>query len=180
MPETLEISKLLDSIGWRILTELEQDARIQFVELGRRVGLSTPAVIERVRRMEEAGIITGYRVEVDRHKIGLPVCAFIRVRVIGDFIPRVIAFAREMPEVHECHRIAGEDTFLLKVHVPTSEALERVVDSLTPYVATTTMLVFSSPVTRRTIEPPPEHVQPAVEAAVKKTTRSPRRAIDRG
>jgi Lrp/AsnC family leucine-responsive transcriptional regulator len=156
--ETLEIAKLLDRIGWRILEELQEDARIQFVELGRRVGLSTPAVIERVHRMEEAGIITGYRVEIDRSKVGLPVCAFIRVRVIGDFIPRMIAAAREMPEVFECHRIAGEDTFLLKVCVPTSEALEKTVDKLTPYVATTTMLVFSSPVSRRTIEPPLETV----------------------
>jgi Lrp/AsnC family leucine-responsive transcriptional regulator len=104
--------------------------------------------------MEKAGIITGYRVEINHPKVGLPVCAFIRVRVVGNLIPRVIAVAKEMPEVSECHRIAGEDTFLLKVCVPTSEALEKIVDKLTTYVATTTMLVFSSPVTRRMIEPP--------------------------
>lgn len=156
MPDASEITKLLDTIGWRILAEFQEDARIQFVELGRRVGLSTPAVIERVRRMEEAGIITGYRVEIDHRKVGLPVCAFIRVRVIGDFIPRVIAAAKKMPEVHECHRIAGEDTFLLKVCVPTTEALAELVDKLTPYVATTTMLVFASHVTRRALEPPPQ------------------------
>ena len=156
MSDTSEITKLLDPIGWHILTEFQEDARIQFVELGRRVGLSTPAVIERVHRMEEAGIITGYRVEIDHRKVGLPVCAFIRVRVIGDFIPHVIAVAREIPEVHECHRIAGEDTFLLKVCVPSSESLEKLVDKLTPYVATTTMLVFTSYVTRRTIEAPSE------------------------
>lgn len=156
MPNTLEIERLLDPIGWRILAELQGDARIQYAELGRRVGLSNPAVIERVRRMEEAGIITGYRAEIDHKKVGLPVCAYIRVRVVGNFIPRVIAVAREMPEVYECHRIAGEDTFLLKVCVPTSEALEKTVDKLTPYVATTTMLVFSSPVTRRNIEAPTE------------------------
>jgi Lrp/AsnC family leucine-responsive transcriptional regulator len=155
-----ENEKLLDRIGWRILEELQEDARIQFVELGRRVGLSTPAVIERVHRMEEAGIITGYRVEVDRTKVGLPVCAFIRVRVVGNLIPRVIEVAREMAEVYECHRIAGEDTFLLKVCVPTSEALEKTVDKLTPYVATTTMLVFSSPITRRNVEAAPETFPP--------------------
>jgi Lrp/AsnC family transcriptional regulator, leucine-responsive regulatory protein len=71
-------------------------------------------------------------------------------------IPRVIEVAKKMPEVYECHRIAGEDTFLLKIYVPTSEALEKVVDGLTPYVATTTMLVFSSPLTRRTIDAPAE------------------------
>ena len=166
---TLEIAKLLDRIGWRILEELQQDARIQFVELGRRVGLSTPAVIERLHRMEQAGIITGYRVEIDHNKVGLPVSAFIRVRVIGDFIPRVIAVAREMPEVFECHRIAGEDTFLLKVCVSSAEALEQIVDRLTPYVATTTMLVFSSPVSRRAIEPPPEVLPPSARPKAKKT-----------
>lgn len=171
----LEIAKLLDKIGWGILEEMQEDARIQFVELGRRVGLSTPAVIERVRRMEEAGIITGYRVEIDHHKVGLPVCAFIRVRVIGDFIPRVITAARKMPEVFECHRIAGEDTFLLRVCVPTSEALEKIVDQLTPYVATTTMLVFSSPITRRTLSPPEEIAPPRTRNVWTRTSRSPAR-----
>jgi Lrp/AsnC family transcriptional regulator, leucine-responsive regulatory protein len=156
MIDTGDITKLLDPIGWSILSELQQDARIQFVELGKRVGLSNSAVIERVRRMEEAGIIKGYRAEIDHSKVGLPVCAFIRVRVVGNLIPRVIAIAKEMSEVYECHRIAGEDTFLLKICVPTSEALEKTVDKLTPYVATTTMLVFSSPVTRRNIETPVE------------------------
>jgi Lrp/AsnC family leucine-responsive transcriptional regulator len=168
MDNTLEIARLLDPIGWRILDELQEDARIQYKELGRRVGLSNPAVIERVRRMEEAGIITGYRAEIDHRKVGIPVCAFIRVRVIGDFIPRVIAAAKEMPEVYECHRIAGEDTFLLKVCVPNSEALEKTVDKLTPYVATTTMLVFSSPVTRRCIEP-------QIEITPAPTTRKPKK-----
>ena len=156
MKTTSDYSKLLDPIGWRILTELQENARVQLAELGRRVGLSNPAVIERVRRMEDAGIISGYRAEINYAKVGLPVCAFIRVRVVGNLIPRVMDVAREMSEVYECHRIAGEDTFLLKVYVPTSEALEKTVDGLTPYVATITMLVFSSPVTRRTIEPPCE------------------------
>jgi len=153
MMDALEINKLLDPIGWRILAELQEDARIHFSELGRRVGLSTPAVIERVHRMEEAGIITGYHVEIDRQKVGRPVCAYIRVRVIGDMITHVIAIAREMPEVHECHHIAGEDTFLLKVCVPSSDDLENVIRKFMPYVATTTMLVLSSPVTRRVLEP---------------------------
>src|SRR5580692_4149581 len=104
-----DYTKLLDPIGWSILAELQENARIQLAELGRRVGLSNPAVIERVRKMEEAGIITGYRAEIDHRKVGLPVCAFIRVRVVGNVIPRVIEVARKMPEVYECYRIAGED-----------------------------------------------------------------------
>lgn len=168
---SVEMAKLLDKIGWKILEELQEDARIQFVELGRRVGLSTPAVIERVRRMEEAGIITGYRAEIDHHKVGLPVCAYIRVRVIGDFIPRVIAVARAMPEVFECHRIAGEDTFLLRVCVSTSGALEKIVDKLTPYVATATMLVFSSPVSRRVIETPPDIAPSSARRKMRKASK---------
>ncbi len=167
MQSNAHITKLLDRIGWKILEELQEHARIQFVELGRRVGLSTLAVIERVHRMEEAGIISGYRVEIDRAKVGLPVCAFIRVSVIGDVIPRVIVVARQMPEVFECHRIAGEDTFLLKVCVASSEALEKIIDKLTPHVATTTMLVFSSPVTRRLIESPPNDTSTSVRSKTK-------------
>jgi Lrp/AsnC family leucine-responsive transcriptional regulator len=125
MADTVDITKLLDPIGWRILAELQDDARIHFSELGRRVGLSTPAVIERVHRMEEAGIITGYRVEIDRQKVGRPVCAFIRVRVGGDIdYTRHCPGPRDARGLQECHHIAGEDTFLLKVFVPTSEALE--------------------------------------------------------
>jgi Lrp/AsnC family transcriptional regulator, leucine-responsive regulatory protein len=158
MANASEITKLLDPIGWRILTELQEDARLQFVELGKRVGLSTPAVIERVRRMEEAGIITGYRAEIDYRKVGLRVPAFIRVRVAGDYIPRFVSAVRSLSEVFECHRISGEDTFLVKIYAASSEDLERIVDNLNPYVATNTMLVFSSPVTRRTVGPPAEVV----------------------
>lgn len=156
MPNTQEITKLLDPIGWRILTELQEDARIQYVELGRRVGLSTASVIERVHRMEEARIITGYSAQIDHHKVGLDVLAYIRVRIIGNYIPRFIAAVREMHEVSECHRITGEDTFLVKVYAATTEDLARIVDKLNPYVTTNTMLVFSSPVTRRTLQSPQE------------------------
>lgn len=168
MPMTLEMERLLDPIGWRILAELQEDARIQYAELGRRVGLSNPAVIERVRRMEEAGIITGYRAEIDYRKVGLRVPAYIRVRVSGDSIPRFISAVRNISEVFECHRISGEDTFLVKVYAGSSEDLERIVDNLNPYVATNTMLVFSSPVTRRTVLSPEEMM--AAPASEKKRT----------
>jgi len=148
--------RLLDAIGWRILAELQENARIQLAELGRRVGLSNPAAIERVRRMEEAGIITGYRVEIDHRKVGLPVSAYIRIRIHGDSIFRFISAVRDMREVYECHRITGDDTFLVKVYAASTEELERIVDSFNPYMTTNTMLVLSSPVTRQTIESPSE------------------------
>src|SRR5277367_3887951 len=98
-PSTDATSKLLDSIGWNILRELQRNARTPFAELGRRVGLSTPAVMERVHRMEDADIITGYRAEVNNEKIGYPILAFVRVTVVGDFMPRIMRVAEDTPEV---------------------------------------------------------------------------------
>jgi Lrp/AsnC family transcriptional regulator, leucine-responsive regulatory protein len=175
MANALDSEKLLDPIGWRILAELQEDARMQYAELGRRVGLSNPAVIERVRRMEETGIITGYRAEINYRKVGLRVPAYIRVRVAGDYIPRFISAVRNVSEVFECHRISGEDTFLVKVYAASSEDLERIVDNLNPYVATNTMLVFSSPVTRRTVLSPEETITaPAIKKKKKAGDRSDR------
>jgi Lrp/AsnC family leucine-responsive transcriptional regulator len=145
--------KLLDNIGWKILVELQHNARAPFAELGRRVGLSTAAVLERIRRMEEAGIITGYRVEIDYSRIGYSILAFLRINVVGDFMPRITKVARDMPEVLECYRVTGADSFIMKVAVESVDELEKLIDRLTPYVATTTSLVLSSIVTRRVIEP---------------------------
>lgn len=78
--------KLLDDVGWKILDELQQNARVSFAELGRRVRLSTPAVLERVRRMEETGIILGYHAQLDGAKVGLPITAFIRISVVGEVL----------------------------------------------------------------------------------------------
>ncbi|MGC1781779.1 MAG: Lrp/AsnC family transcriptional regulator [Acidobacteriaceae bacterium] len=146
-------AKFLDSIGWKILVHLQQNARIPFAELGRRVGLSTPAVMERIRRMEEAGIISGYQAEIDLSKIGYNILAFIRVSVVGNFMPRIMKVARDMPEVLECHRVTGADSFIMKAAVESIDELEKLLDRLTPYVATTTSIVLSSVVTRRVIEP---------------------------
>jgi Lrp/AsnC family transcriptional regulator, leucine-responsive regulatory protein len=142
-------SKLLDSIGWNILKELQHNARIPFAELGRRVGLSTPAVMERVHRMEEADIIRDYRVDVNNEKIGYPVLAFIRVSVVGDFMPRIMRVAQEEQEVLECHRITGSDSFIMKVAVGSVDELQTLIDRMTPYVATTTSIVLSTIVTDR-------------------------------
>lgn len=147
--------KLMDRIGWRILNELQVNGRLPLTELGRRVGLSTPAVGERVRRLEEAGIITGYRAQVDHAKAGYPILAFIRISVVGDFLSRVMKVSREVPEVLECHRITGSDSFVVKAIAGSIEELEKVIDRFTPYVATTTAIVLSSVVTAGVIEPKP-------------------------
>lgn len=150
---TEDSNKVLDDIGWKILIELQKDARVTFAELGRRVGLSTPAVVERVRKLEDEGIILGYRTLVDASKIGLPILAFIRISVVGDSLNKIILVAKDLPEVLECHRVTGSDSFILKVTGASIEHLESVIDQLTPYVATTTSIVLSSAVSAGIVEP---------------------------
>ncbi|MCL4837780.1 MAG: Lrp/AsnC family transcriptional regulator [Thermoanaerobaculia bacterium] len=147
--------RMLDATGWRLLQELQEDARLSFAELGRRVGLSTPAVAERVRNLEAAGLVRGYRAEIDLAKLGLPILAFVRMSVVGDVLGRITAVAQELPEVLECHRGTGDDSFVMKVAVASVEHLEHLIDRLTPFGTTSTSIVLSSPVPRRTVAPPP-------------------------
>ena len=142
----------MDGIDWKILRELQIDARISYAELGRRVGLTTPAVIERVRKLEDAGIITGYRAEIDASKVGLPITAFIRMSITGVDYSHIIEVAENAPEVLECHRGTGGDSFIMKVAVSSVEHLQNLIDRLTPYGITTTSIVLSSPVKSRVIE----------------------------
>jgi Lrp/AsnC family leucine-responsive transcriptional regulator len=152
-----EAEKLLDDVGWRILVELQEDGRVPFAELGRRVGLSTPAVIERVRRLEEAGVIIGYHAVVDPAAIGRGVVAIVRVQAASNetsaSLGRVLA---DCPEVVEAHHITGEDCFSCRVHVGSVGELERVIGELARHGRTTTSLVLSSPVARRPFGPPEE------------------------
>ena len=152
---------LLDSIGWHILRELQDNARVPFAELGRRVGLSTPAVAERVRHMEAAGIIRGYRTEVDPMACGFNVLAFIRVNVAGDKLGHFVKLAKSRPEVLECHRVTGAESFIIKMAVSDIAHLETAIDSLMPYVATTTSMILSSPITWGAVKPRAEEPEAA-------------------
>ena len=143
---------MIDEIDWKILKELQINARTAYAELGRRVGLTTPAVIERIRKLEDAGIITGYRVEIDTAKVGLPITAFIRMSISGVDYSHIIEVAKESIEVLECHRGTGGDSFIMKVAVSSVEHLQNLIDRLTPYGITTTSIVLSSPVRQRVIE----------------------------
>lgn len=144
---------MIDEIDWKILYELQLDARTTYAELGRRIGLTTPAIIERVRKMEDAGIITGYRAEIDPARVGLPVTAFIRMSITGVDYSHIIDVARDSKEVLECHRGTGGDSFIMKVAVSDVGHLQTLIDKLTPYGITTTSIVLSSPVRKRVIEP---------------------------
>lgn len=143
---------MIDDIDRKILKELQHDARISYAELGRRVGLTTPAVIERVRKLEDAKIITGYRVEIDTAKIGLPITAFVRMSITGVDYSHIIEVAEQSNEVLECHRGTGGDSFIIKVAAASVEHLQQIIDRLTPYGITTTAIVLSSPVKRRVID----------------------------
>jgi Lrp/AsnC family transcriptional regulator, leucine-responsive regulatory protein len=140
----------LDPISWKILAELQKDARLSYAEVGRRVGLSTPAAAERVRRLEAGGVIQGYEARIDPRRLGLAVAAFIRIRLSGSetLAKRLTALAHQMPEVLECHRCTGDESFILKVRVESVQHLEKLIDRFTPFGMTSTSLILSSPVER--------------------------------
>jgi Lrp/AsnC family leucine-responsive transcriptional regulator len=147
------VPEMIDEIDKKILKQLQDAARISYAALGRLVGLTTPAVIERVRKLEDAGIITGYRAEIDTSKVGLPITAYVRMSITGVDYSHIIEVAERSTEVLECHRGTGGDSFIMRVVVSSVEHLQEVIDRLTPYGITTTTIVLSSPVKRRVIEP---------------------------
>jgi Lrp/AsnC family leucine-responsive transcriptional regulator len=165
MDSNLRNEKLLDQIGWRLLAELQVNGRLSYAELGRRVGLTTPAVVERVKRMEDAGIITAYHADIDPVKVGMPITAFIRMSVVGDVFSKITSVVKGSPEIVECHRGTGADSFIMKVHVRSVEHLESLIDRLTPFGTTSTSIVLSSPVERREIQ---RQEEPEQAAAAKK------------
>jgi Lrp/AsnC family transcriptional regulator, leucine-responsive regulatory protein len=151
MSEDAELK--IDDIDCAILAELQANARIPFAELGRRVGLSTPAAIERVRRLEDKRVILGYRTLVDPARVGLPVRAFVKVTVAGDKLAKFSTLIRTLPEVLECHRVTGAESFIVQVAVRDVTHMEEVIDSMMPYVATNTSMVLASPVPWNSILP---------------------------
>ena len=138
------LTSRFDAVDCAILAELQTDARLPFAELGRRVSLSTPAVIERVRKLEDSGAIRGYHAQVDPVTVGLPLRAFIKVTIAGDKLERFASVARRVPEVRECHRVTGAESFIVQVAVRDVGHLEKIIDSLAPYVATQTSIVLAS------------------------------------
>ncbi|HMT07462.1 MAG TPA: Lrp/AsnC family transcriptional regulator [Pyrinomonadaceae bacterium] len=143
---------MIDEIDRKILKELQEDARTSYAELGRRVGLTTPAVIERIRKLEDAKIVLGYHAQIDTAKVGLPILAFVRMSITGVDYSHIVEVAEQSNEVLECHRGTGGDSFIMKLAVRSVEHLQEVIDRLVPYGITTTAIVLSSPVKHRTIE----------------------------
>jgi Lrp/AsnC family leucine-responsive transcriptional regulator len=142
-------ANLLDDLNLRILGGLRADGRIGLAELGRRIGLSAPAVSERIRRLERAGVIEGYHAHLDPASLGFPVSAVVRIRPSPGQLQRIPEIARETSEVGECYRITGEDCYLVRLHLRSIDDLEDVLDRFTPYGLTTTSIIHSTPVPRR-------------------------------
>lgn len=140
---TFQTERLLDETGWRILEVLQEDARLSFSELGRRVGLSSPAAAERVRRMEDLGIITGYRADVALEKL-FPVTALARIEAPEENCSRLAAFARSLQEVLEAYRITGTDRLVLKLVAQSVDHLDAIVRELSKFGTVTVSVVLSS------------------------------------
>jgi Lrp/AsnC family leucine-responsive transcriptional regulator len=141
--------RALDTTDLELLHELEIDARLSLAELGRRVGLSPPAVADRLERLEEEGVIGAYRAEIDPRALGYELAVVLRIRPAPRELKKVAELARRTPEVVECHRITGDDCYLMKAHVRDVDHMEEVIDRFAIYGQTTTSIVQSSPVPRR-------------------------------
>ena len=149
-----ESTGLLDDTGRKLLSILQKDARISFAELGRKIGLSPAATAERMRRMEEVGIIRGYRVDLDREAMGFPVLAIVRLSCDGPKYRPFLKAVKTLDRIAECHHVAGSDAFILKVVAGSVEELERLVEKLLDFGVPTTSIVFSSPVVGQIAELP--------------------------
>jgi Lrp/AsnC family transcriptional regulator, leucine-responsive regulatory protein len=147
LPNVIE----LDAIAWKIIEALQRNARLSFAELGRKIGLSTPAVAERVRRLEEAGIITGYHAALDMAKLGVPIRVLVRLTIHGGDlqVSRTVTAIKELAEISRCHRITGAESFVIEADVVSIRHLEALIDKLSTLGATSTSTVLSSPVQRR-------------------------------
>ncbi len=145
---------MLDKTSWDILQTLQKDGRISYRELGQVVGLSTPAVSERVRKLEESGIIKGYQAILDLKKLGFPITAFMTVRTTPDKNDKLISFIQAEPTVHEAHYITGDASFILKIAVASIKEMEQVIQSISYYGATTTSIVMSTHVDGKIIYHP--------------------------
>jgi Lrp/AsnC family leucine-responsive transcriptional regulator len=139
----------LDATDIMILHALANDARVAVAELARTIGLSPPSISERIKRLEEADVISGYTVQINKAALGLPLAAWMRIRPLPGELQRVAKIVQGIPEVVECDRITGEDCFMARAHVESVAALEKLIDKIIPYAMTNTSIIQSSPVPKR-------------------------------
>jgi len=138
-----------DAVDATLIAALAANARVSTAELARMVKLSAPSVAERIRRLEDTGVIVGYGAMIDPVAIGLPIAAWIRVRPTPGQLKKVAEVLRDLPEIVSCDRITGEDCYMARAHVRSVGDLERIIDAINPFAMTTTSIIQSSLVERR-------------------------------
>lgn len=139
----------LDATDARILEALIEDARISIAELARSVRLSPPSVSERIKRLEESGVIEGYTLRINTEALGLPLGAWLRIRPLPGQVHKVAGLLGELREIVQCDRITGEDCFIARAHLRSMDDLETLIDRVLPFATTNTSIIQSSPVERR-------------------------------
>jgi Lrp/AsnC family leucine-responsive transcriptional regulator len=146
------VAAKIDEVDWQILSVLQQEARISFKELGQRIGLTGTAIAERVRKLEDEGIIEGYTIKLNREKIGLPVMVFFKLRVKVEHCKRLRELAIELPEIIEAHRVVGNEYYILKVVLPSMQHLETIMSKFLQLGAMDVSIVLSTTVTDKSIQ----------------------------
>jgi len=142
----------LDRIDAAILRELSSDARIPRAELARRVGLSAPSVGDRIRRLEDSGVIAGYGLRIDPSKLGYSLTVVIRARPLPGEMQNMIEAIKKIPQIVSCDRISGDDCFIARAHVRDVLEMEAVIDRIVPFGATNSSIVQSAPIPPRMVE----------------------------
>jgi Lrp/AsnC family transcriptional regulator, leucine-responsive regulatory protein len=161
---TFRSERPLDRVDWQIVEELQSDARLSFKELGRRINLSAPAVAERVRRLEESGVITGYRAQVDPKRAGYPFVAFVQMRCsLGKCLLKT-STAADYPEIVEIHKLSGDHCAMVKVRAATLEHLEGLFERVGKHGELRSSVVLSTQFEGRPVEPPVEDYLTATHA----------------
>lgn len=139
----------LDAVDAKILRALTKDARIRRVDLARTVGLSPPSAAERVRRLEEAGVIEGYTALLDPEALGFPIAAYLRIRPLPGALQTVVDIIKGIDAIVECDRVTGEDCFVARAYARSVADLEAIIDRIIPHAMTNTSIIQSSPIKRR-------------------------------
>jgi Lrp/AsnC family leucine-responsive transcriptional regulator len=151
---TFHLERELDDLDWHIIDQLQADGRLSFKELGRRVNLSAPAVAERVRRLEESGVITGYRAVVDPRQAGHPIAAFVEMRCSLSKCLLKTSVAGDYPEVVEVHKLSGDHCSMLKVRAASLEHFEGFLERIGQHGEMRSSVVLSTQYEGRPVQPP--------------------------
>jgi len=148
----VKVKSAIDEINMKILRKLQMNARFTFSEIGRRVGLSSPAVAERIYKMEESGIINGYHADINPNTFEHNIMAFITLTTQPEKYTKIYSFAEKENEIVECHHISGKESLILKVASSSISHLDSVVERLSKFGKTKTSIVLSSPIKKKILE----------------------------